>query len=44
MSTRKKTNEGAADTAAQNELEPMASGGAAEKAKAINIQSKVNTV
>lgn len=33
MSTRKKTNEGAADTAAQNELEPMASGGAAENAE-----------
>ena len=34
MSTRKKTNEGAAGTAAeQNELEPMASGGAAENAE-----------
>ena len=33
MSTRKKTNEGAAGTAAQNELEPMANGGAAENAE-----------
>lgn len=34
MSTRKKTNEGAAGTAAeQNELEPMASGGTAENAE-----------